>query len=84
MPNMVDLMKTAAMEAMEQSKPVSIHFGTVLNASPLQVNVEQRLTLDEPFLVLTETSKQLSTGDKIILLRMQGGQRYIVLDKEAT
>lgn len=37
MPNMVDLMKTAAMEAMEQSKPVSIHFGTVLNASPLQL-----------------------------------------------
>jgi len=26
----------------------------------------------------------LETGDKLILLRMQGGQKYLILDREAT
>ncbi len=84
MPNMVELIKTVSIAAVEESKPVAVHFGTVLNASPLRIQVEQRLTLEQPFLVATQAAKQLAPGDKVILLRMQGGQRYIVLDKEAS
>ena len=81
---------------MESSNPVAVMFGTVTKTNPLEVNVEQRFTLTRDFLVLTERlteykttiagqevviRKGLQAGDKVILLRVQGGQQYIVWDR---
>lgn len=93
---------------MQAQNPVHILFGTVTKTNPLEVNVEQKFTLTEDFLVLTERltpyeekehthssangetappSKPLiirvglKSGDKVLLLRMQGGQQFVVLDK---
>lgn len=111
-----------ALKAVEDSMPIGIFFGTVISSSPLKINVEQKLTLEESHLVLTslvstfnlnisvdhfteETSGGsgdssfashkheirgtktvtvhlgLLPGEKVILLRVQGGQKYIVLDR---
>lgn len=93
---LVNLIKQASMGAFESSKPVAVMFGTVNKANPLEVNVEQRFTLTRDFLVLTERlteykttiagqeiviRKGLQAGDKVILLRVQGGQQYIVWDR---
>jgi hypothetical protein len=122
MPNMIETIKMAAVEAVKASNPAAILFGTVKSISPLKINIEQRLTLDESHLVLTSlvsdfevdmtvnhmtentsggsgdssfashnhviTGKKtfqvhlgLQAGETVILLQVQGGQKYIVLDR---
>lgn len=79
----IPIIKQAAVEAVEASQPVNITFGLVTSVSPLKVQVTPRLVLGKNALVMTRTanSSNLSKGDKLILVRVQGGQSYIVLDK---
>lgn len=96
----VKLIKKAAVEAYEASKPVQICFGKVTKASPLEIIVDQKLTLGKSQLVLTRNvtdfeaeitidgekkkatfHNKLQVGDEAILLRQQGGQKYIVEGK---
>lgn len=93
---LVSLIKQASMGAYNASNPVAVMFGTVTKTNPLEVNVEQRFTLTRDFLVLTERLTEyrttvdgneiiirrgLQAGDKVLLLRIQGGQQYVVLDR---
>lgn len=76
------LIKKAAVEAVAASKPTAVVYGKVISASPLRIQVDQRLTLDSDFLVLTQTvSGTLAPGDRVVMLMEQGGQSYVVLDK---
>lgn len=133
MPNyagLVQAMKKAGTEAVNAGGPVAICFGKVMSVSPLQVLVDQKMTLGAAQLVLTrnvtnfeipvtvewETESELAThthqvegvvsdsvnlkhvhalkgmkkltihnslvkGDEVVLLRQQGGQKYIILDR---
>ncbi|MCT4542829.1 MAG: DUF2577 domain-containing protein [Vallitalea sp.] len=68
----------------DNSQDVAFYYGQVIETKPLQIQVDQRFILDGDFLVLTSTVATddfLLKGDKVILLRAQGGQQYIVLDK---
>lgn len=108
---MLEVIKRIALSTIEDSKPVEIIYGEVTQSSPLTVSIEQRLELDEDFLIVpesltryeidlkhthtipggTETQEALTTkivirkgleiGDTVILLRAQGGQEFIILDK---
>lgn len=97
---MIETIKMAAVEAVKASNPAAILFGTVKSITPLRINVEQRLTLDEAHLILTSlvsdfevemTSNDvtnvytvhlgLEIDDVVILLQVQGGQKYIILDR---
>ncbi|AJS59848.1 DUF2577 domain-containing protein [Paenibacillus sp. IHBB 10380] len=108
---MLDIIKQAALDAVKAGSPTAIQFGTVLSTSPLEISVDQRLTLTEAFLVVPESMMRyeidlkhvhkmnslpdtedslldkivirtgLENGDMVILLRVQGGQQYVVLDK---
>lgn len=51
--DIVILMRKAALEAMNASKPMSVLYGKVISSSPLKINVEQKLTLTSAQLVLT-------------------------------
>lgn len=69
---------------MDNSQDVAFYYGLVMKMEPLEIQVDQRFVLDSDFLVLTSTvagDSSMKAGDKVILLREQGGQRYIVLDK---
>lgn len=127
LPNLVELIKIAALDAVNESKPVNLLFGKVISISPLKINVEQKLTLTEEQLILTSNVMDYKTkisfdnpeiknivknysiddvpgsdykltfqekvqnevtiynglkiGDEVILLQIQGGQKFIVLDK---
>lgn len=100
MPNLVQLMKQAAIEAVEDSKPTAVLFGTVEQVSPLVVRLEQKLALGAAHLVLsslvsdvgvevtvdgvTKTHRLqlgLKPGEKVLLFRVQGGQKYLVWDR---
>lgn len=120
---------------MAAGSPAGVYFGTVTSANPLEIQIEQKLTLTREFLVLTrnvtdyemettvswrtDRDAELNTshahglpsgqtdtagfdsthshgltgrkktfihnalreGEQVVLLQMQGGQRYIVLDR---
>jgi hypothetical protein len=133
LPNLIELIKKAALDAVEASKPCAVMFGKVTSISPLKVNVEQKLTLTEAQLILTRNVTDFKTnitvdhytendthshsytddgsssttgsnthkhqvkgkkeitvhnslvvGDTVLLLRMQGGQQYVVWDRLVT
>lgn len=97
---LLSIIKKAAREALEASNPMTTLYGNVISVNPLKIQIEQKLTLSEEFLILTKnvidynvqvkidnTVKNiviyngLSINNKVMLLRIQGGQKYIVFDK---
>ena len=122
---LVDTLKRSAVEAVEAGKPVNVYFGEVVSASPLKINVEQKMILGEKQLILSRNVTDFKTkitagniknyyytgdvnsgtapvspshvhavgtievtvhnglavGDKVIVLRQQKGQKFIVVDK---
>ncbi len=127
---LVEAVKRAALDAVEAGKPVNVCFGLVLGTSPLQVRVEQKMTLGMGQLVLSrnvtdyetemevdwETGEEgqdhshdaqgggtgsqsarhthrvtgrkkirvcnrLKAGDQVVLVRVQEGQKFLVLDR---
>jgi hypothetical protein len=95
--SMLTLIKQAASDAVEASNPVGIFYGTIKSVDPLEVEVDQRFILTQEFLELTEATRELKvplgTGeeyilrpklqerDRVILIRIQGGQKYVILDR---
>ncbi|HWQ41083.1 MAG TPA: DUF2577 domain-containing protein [Desulfosporosinus sp.] len=117
MASLLDVIKTAGMDAIGASNPVNIMFGEVVTANPLSVKVDQRFTLPADFLIVPESLTKyevdlththqytdngsprntvealtakiiirpgLKAGDKVLLLRVQGGQKFVILDKVVT
>ncbi|WP_312047773.1 DUF2577 domain-containing protein [Anaerotignum sp.] len=129
MSELLQLIKQAAKEQVESSKPVAVMIGKVVSAAPLEIQLDQKLRLTQEFLVLTKavvdysvnmtvnhtteththshsyqddsTSRttqlhthnhayvgtksftihnKLKVDDHVMLLRVQGGQQYVVLD----
>ncbi|EGT2197684.1 TPA: DUF2577 domain-containing protein [Clostridioides difficile] len=82
--DLLQIIKKAAMDAVETSNPMRVVFGTIESISPLRVKIEQKLSIGEFFLIQTDTFKRYTDkkiGDKLVLIRMQGGQQYLVLDR---
>ncbi|MBU5470629.1 DUF2577 domain-containing protein [Falcatimonas sp. MSJ-15] len=51
----------AAIDAMESTKPVNVYFGEVVSASPLKINVEQKMILGEKQLILSRNVTDFKT-----------------------
>ena len=82
MTKLTALIKKIALDAVHASKPATICFGDVTSINPLKVRINQLLELSSPTLIQTSTVVgKLAVGDEVILIRQQGGQRYVVLDK---
>ncbi|GAC42270.1 DUF2577 domain-containing protein [Paenibacillus popilliae] len=96
MADLLGTLKKAAMDAVLASNPAAMMFGEVTSTNPLEVLVDQRFTLPADFLILPESltehkvmvngqetviGRMLKAGDKLLLLRMQGGQQYLILDR---
>lgn len=93
MPNAVEIVKRAAVDAMEASKPVHIVFGQVISTAPLRIQVDQKTIYTAKMLVLTRNVTNyyingaepvynaLQVGERVVLVRMQGGKKFLVLDR---
>ncbi len=111
--DLLTVIKQAALDAVENVKPVALLFGSVTDTKPLSIKIDQRMTLTESFLILTKNvtkyttvievddetetavehthkikgkkkiivDNSLKTGDIVLMVREQGGQRFIVIDK---
>lgn len=63
---------------------VEICYGTVVSVSPLKIKLNQKQILNKNFFIAGEktASYKFETGDKLILFRVQGGQKYLIFDKK--
>ena len=73
--------KQIAIDAVDAQKPLTVSYGTVITADPLEVQLSQRLIIDKDFLVIPAEHMDMSAGDKLILLRAFEGRYYIVLGR---
>jgi len=51
---LIELIKKAAIEAVEASDPTRIMYGTVKSINPLKIQIDQKLILEADFLLLTD------------------------------
>jgi len=98
----VRAIKTAALDAVDASKPVEVRFGTVVSDDPLEIRVDPKVTISGQQIVLTRAfakvaepvigleelgissitiDRTLSAGEIVAMLRIQGGQRYLIVDR---
>lgn len=80
----IEVIKSVALNAVETTKPVEICYGTVQSLSPFRVKLSQKQILEkESFLVLDGvTVSSFQVGNALILLRVQGGQKYMILGRK--
>lgn len=91
--DLVKLVKRAAVEAVEAMRPVQVCYGQVVSVAPLQIQVEQKMLLEQEDLAVLECVADfkaevdgkmavirngLAAGDRVALIQEQGGQRYVV------
>ena len=78
---LIALIKRAALDAIENAQMCDLRYGEVVNTSPIKVKITNNLTLPSSVLVVPERLSEkgaLKTGDKVALLRKQGGQSYFI------
>lgn len=56
----------------------------IISLDPFQVQIDQKLPLKKEFLAVRTgvSASSFKVGDRLILLRKQGGQEYLILDKK--
>lgn len=81
--NLVQLLKQISKEERETSKPCDVVIGTIKSVEPLNVAISQKMYLSEDFLIQTSYFAQLDVkkGDEVVLIRKQGGQQFLLIDK---
>lgn len=109
---LIEIMKRASLDAMENGKPCDLRFGNIVSTNPLKVQITTELIIPEALLIVpkhltnykvdvsfsgstTHDGKTFSTsdsgvltiknslkvGDKVALVRNQGGKVYYILDR---
>lgn len=78
-----DLIKMICQAERISSYPMMMCYGTVVSKNPFQIRIDQKNILGESFFLVTEgtTTASFEVGDKLILLRQQGGQEYLIFGK---
>lgn len=84
MPDMFNALKQIAENVFTAMRPADWCYGKVISLSPFQVQIDQKLPLKKEFLAVRTgvSASSFKVGDKLILLRKQGGQEYLILDKK--
>lgn len=63
---------------------MTICFGKVIALSPFRVQIDQKLVLTKEFFIVKSgvSASSFKVGDVLILFRNEGGQKYLIFDKE--
>ena len=72
----LDIIKKASTSALKAQQPMSILFGKVITAEPIRVKVGEFIVLNKKQLVVDSL---VTDGEDVILIKQQGGQKYLVL-----
>ena len=84
MPDLFTAMKQIAKDVFDTLQPADWCYGKVISLDPFQVQIDQKLPLKKEFLAVCTgmSASSFKVGDKLILLRKQGGQKYLIFDKK--
>lgn len=82
MQGFVEQVKKIALNAVESTKPMIVQYGTVIAESPLQIQISQKQIYGKEFFVTRAGQTEFKTGDVLILLRINGGQQYLIFGKK--
>lgn len=84
MNELVSMIKQIAQSVFEQSKPVEVCYGLVVQEedknTELKIRLQQKQVLSKNYFVNQQKLNEVETGQKVILLRVQGGQQYYILE----
>lgn len=72
----INTIKEASLNAWKSTKPTEISFGEVISVEPLKIKVSSLLTLGKKQCTINGT---VSEGSKVPIIRVQGGQKYVVI-----
>jgi len=75
LPSMIQIIKQAAIEAVEASNPTKVMYGSVVSTSPLSIKVDQRFTVTKEFLILTKNVKKYET-----VVFLDGEEKEVEID----
>lgn len=76
---LTDHLKKLVKQTIQSLVPMKIMHGEVQGE---RIQVEQRLVLERSMLIIPH-GMTIQSGDRLILLRDEGGQRYLVVGREA-
>lgn len=80
MKRFLQLVKQAAVEAIEARKPCDVMFAKVVNLNPITLMLENSINLPETLLIFAgDVKRSLFIGSKVVLIRKSGGQQYLVM-----
>lgn len=85
---MLETIKKAATEAVEATKPMEVCFGSVAEIAgeapnlPVAVKLGQKIILTDGQIVRGAGCPLCCIGDVVILIKLQGGQQYLLFDKK--
>ena len=77
--DLLKVIKQAAMDAVNASNPARVTKGDVISLNPLKVKVDQKLILDERFLIVTKEIRSNLKKGPVLILQQQGGQKFVIL-----
>ncbi|MBR6400125.1 MAG: hypothetical protein IKS17_02725 [Firmicutes bacterium] len=84
--NFIEIIKRAALDAVKQSYPLELIFAKVIqeedipNNKELLIQVEQKKPLKRAFFIENGKLDGLEEGDRLVILQVQGGQRFYILE----
>lgn len=81
--SLIQIIKKISKQEREASVPSDLVIGIVAKISPLEIKISSKITIDSDFFYLTQTAnnRSLAVNDKVAMLRMSGGQMYLIIDK---
>lgn len=81
--NWTQLIKQIAEEARKAAKPSDYFVGSVESNNPFKIRLSQKMILTSDFFLITQTLKNTTfqIGDRVLMLRKEGGQQYVLIDK---
>lgn len=86
--SLTEAIKKASLQAVSASKPTDFviaevkKFDSSDKDDPIQIKLNQQITLTKNDLILTELiCQKMEKGDNVILARTSGWQQYIVIDR---
>lgn len=79
---LLDIIQECVRQSMNAAQLTDMVVGTVTGEDPLEIQIDStQATLTGAVLLLTDNVLDLALDDKVILLRVQRGQRFIVLSR---
>lgn len=94
---LAEAIKLLAQQQNDGTYPTAVLFGTVKAINPLKVQIDSKLIVESFLVVAERLTKHeveteqgynkviidnsLKVDDKVIVLRQQGGKKYIILDR---